>query len=73
MSSADFEFNRLDLIDGKPVVSTIKTVKHSDIGACPHHIMVPEHYQPSGACRCTDPEHTVMADWGYVWKKGGWR
>jgi len=42
-------------------------LKHSDIMACPHIIMVPEHYRDDGTCRCNDRKHLVMKSWGYKW------
>jgi hypothetical protein len=35
--------------------------------ACPHCIIVSEHYRPNGSCMCNDPNHKVMTEWGYVW------
>jgi len=35
--------------------------------ACPHIIMVPEHYRDDGTCRCNDRKHLVMKSWGYKW------
>jgi hypothetical protein len=63
MTGETWDFNRLDLVDDKPV----KTVKRSDIDSCPHLIMVPEHYNDDGTCRCGDQTHQEMADWGYTW------
>lgn len=54
-------------------VTDKRTIKHSSIFACPHFIMVPEHYREDGTCRCDDPDHHEMQGWGYVWKDGGWR
>jgi hypothetical protein len=48
------------------------TMKHSMIRACPHLIMVPEHYRVDGTCRCDDPTHTEMADWEYKWNGVQW-
>lgn len=47
------------------------------IRACPHLIMTPEHYRKEeqfSRCRCDDPDHDEMADWGYTWddEKGRW-
>jgi hypothetical protein len=28
---------------------------------------MPEHYDDDGKCRCTDPRHTLMREWGYTW------
>lgn len=52
---------------GNPVETDIREIKDSDIAACPHYIMVPEHYRSDGTCYCNDPAHTEMAGWGYVW------
>jgi hypothetical protein len=47
-------------------LSEVREIKQSDIGKCPHFIMVPEHYRADGSCRCDDPTSN-MAEWGYVW------
>jgi hypothetical protein len=46
----------------------------SDMLTCPHAIMVFGHYRPGGSCRCNDPGHREMAEWGYTWdaEKGRW-
>ena len=54
-------------------LTNVRMIKQSDIGRCPHTIMVPEHYRDDGTCRCNDPEATVMKEWGYTWKDGAWR
>lgn len=48
-------------------VTNVRTIKHSDIGACPHVIMVPSHYRDSGQCKCNDPDEQarMIRDWGY--------
>lgn len=43
------------------------SVKQSDMLKCPHVIMVFGHYRADGTCRCDDPAHVEMAEWGYVW------
>lgn len=49
-----------------------RDIKRSDILACPHVIMVPDHYRLDGSCRCDDANHSIMADWGYTWDKNRW-
>jgi hypothetical protein len=49
-------------------IVNVVNMKQSDIMKCPHLIMVPEHYRRDGSCRCDDPNHEVMATWGYVWR-----
>lgn len=44
-----------------------RIVRHSDVGKCPFLILVPEHYRDDGSCRCDDPDHREMAEWGYSW------
>ena len=53
--------------DGKPVDTEIREIRQSDIMKCPHYIMLPEHYNSEGTCKCRDPNETVLAEWGYVW------
>jgi len=45
-----------------------RSIKQSDIMACPFLILVPEHYRADGSCRCNDPEHRKMMidEWGYT-------
>lgn len=50
-----------------------RVISHASIALCPHTILVPEHYDEDGKCRCTDPEHREMAEWGYKWSEGRWR
>jgi hypothetical protein len=52
----------------------IVTLKQSDILACSHCILVPEHYRDDGSCKCDDPEHVQMGAWGYHWNEntGRW-
>lgn len=40
---------------------------------CPHYILVPEHYNADGSCKCGDPAASEMIEWGYTWKQGAWR
>jgi hypothetical protein len=47
-------------------------MQHSMIRACPHLIMVPQHYRADGTCRCDDPTHTEMAEWEYTWNGVQW-
>lgn len=54
-------------------VTNVRVLRSSDLRACPHFILVPEHYRDDGSCRCNDPEATVMKEWGYVWVDGMWR
>lgn len=50
----------------------VRTINQSDLAACPHFILMAEHYRADGTCRCDDPDHREMADWGYVWGAGVW-
>lgn len=45
----------------------IRTLPQAAMQACPWLIMIPEHYREDGTCRCDDPEHTELEDWGYFW------
>lgn len=57
--------------DGR--TDNMRVIKQSDIGKCPHFIMVADHYRPNGSCRCNDHTHKAMAKWGYKWRDGQWR
>jgi len=50
-----------------------RSIARTDIMACPHVIMVAEHYRPDGSCRCNDPDHADMAEWGYRWDGATWQ
>lgn len=53
-------------------ISDEREIKQSDIGKCPFVIFMPEHYRQDGSCRCDDPEHKEMVDWGYKWNGERW-
>lgn len=55
------------------LVDNVKVLKQSDIGKCPHVIFEPSHYRENGSCRCDDPNHTEMGEWGYKWFAAGKR
>jgi len=65
-------FSRGELVDGRLRVVPVRTIKQSSIGNCPHFIFDPEHYRADESCRCDDPNHTDMAEWGYVWDGKLW-
>ena len=50
-----------------------RELPQSAMQKCPHCIMVPEHYRDDNTCRCDDPDHTDMSEWGYDWRDGQWR
>jgi hypothetical protein len=45
----------------------VREIDRSTIMACPHLIMVPEHYWPDSSCKCDDPDEQarMIAEWGY--------
>ena len=47
--------------------SVIRTLSYAQIKACPHLILMPEHYNADGTCKCKERENKIMAEWGYVW------
>jgi len=59
--------------NGNLVETDIREIPQSAMLQCPHTIMVAEHYRPDNSCRCDDPQHTEMAEWGYTWRKDRWR
>lgn len=38
-----------------------------NVAACPHFIMVAEHYNLDGTCMCRNPHAPHMQEWGYAW------
>jgi hypothetical protein len=54
-------------------LTNVRYIRQEDIQSCPHCIMVQEHYNEDGTCRCKDKAHTEMKDWGYNWRDGEWR
>ena len=50
----------------------VRILRQSDLLACPYVIMMPEHYRQDGRCRCDDPSHVEMSEWGYTWDGKCW-
>ncbi|KKM16765.1 hypothetical protein LCGC14_1682630 [marine sediment metagenome] len=48
--------------------SNVRVVKQSDISACPHVILMPEHYRDDGSCKCDDAKERakMIREWGYT-------
>lgn len=51
----------------------VRHIEQSNMLKCPHFIIVAEHYRADQTCKCDDPEHKVMKEWGYKWRNGQWR
>lgn len=51
----------------------IRAIKQQLIMECPHYIIMPQHYRDDDSCRCDDPTHTEMEEWGYAWDGDVWR
>jgi hypothetical protein len=49
-----------------------RDIDQAKMQACPHFIMVSEHYRQDQTCRCDDPTHTEMAEWEYTWNGKAW-
>lgn len=45
----------------------VRTIQQATIMACPHVIIVANHYREDGSCLCDDPDNADMAEWGYTW------
>lgn len=39
------------------------------LGACTLGILAVEHFRDDGTCRCDDPTHKEMAEWGWRWSE----
>lgn len=64
------EFGTLDESGG---FQHSRTLRQSAVGRCRHFILDPQHYREDESCRCDDPTHTIMAEWGYEFGNGLWR
>ena len=51
-----------------------KSLSIAAVHGCKFLILDPEHYRDNKTCRCDDPDHEVMSDWGYAWDEatGKW-
>ncbi len=52
--------------------TNVREIKQSDMLACPHFIMVAEHYRDDGSCKCKGDDADTVAhqammvlEWGY--------
>lgn len=45
------------------------TMQQGMIRSCPHYILVPDHYNADGSCKCNDPHDANMSEWGYEWNE----
>jgi hypothetical protein len=50
----------------------IRVLSNDSVRRCPWFIFDPDHYRDNGTCRCDDPDHEVMSDWGYEWDGQRW-
>lgn len=52
----------------------VRVLTAAQIRGCQFFIFDPDHYREDGPCRCDDPDHEVMSDWGYDWdeEQGRW-
>ena len=61
------------------IVTTVRSISQADLLKCPHYILVAEHYRAkpdkygqADTCRCNDPDHLEMKEWGYEWDGERW-
>lgn len=52
--------------------SNVRVISQAAIRACPYFILSPKHYRDDETCRCDDPTHLEMRNWGYEWRDGRW-
>jgi len=69
----DEEKIRFGVLHEDGSVTDEREIDKSSVRTCPFYIFVPEHYRADGSCRCDDPAHTEMSEWGYEWRDGAWR
>ena len=61
-----------DVLQPDGSLTNMRMLPQSAMMKCPHFIMVPEHYRADNSCRCNDPKHKEMKEWGYRWNKKMW-
>lgn len=51
-------------------LTDVRYLKQSDVGRCPHFILLPEHYREDGSCKCDDlyEREKMIKEWGYTKK-----
>ena len=54
------------------VFTSVRVIRREDIMRCPNFILVPDHYNADGTCRCNDELHSEMKEWGFEWNRGKW-
>lgn len=49
-------------------VMNVRMIKQSDIGRCPHYILIASHYREDGSCKCDDADERAMMirEWEYT-------
>lgn len=50
----------------------IRILTQTAVRNCDHFILDPDHYREDETCKCDDPDHEVMSDWGYEWDGTRW-
>lgn len=53
-------------------MASFRLIRMSSIGACPYLILSPSHYRADETCRCDDPDHVEMKEWGFWWDGARW-
>lgn len=66
------KFSTMKMEGDKLTEVSSREISQSDIMACPHYILVPEHYRADGSCKCNDPTAIEMKEWGYTWNGTKW-
>lgn len=68
MSDDAVEFHEIVEDGGQVRVDLTTTIKRSSIAACPFVIMVPEHYQENGTCKCdcAVERARMVEEWDYT-------
>jgi hypothetical protein len=58
---------RFRTFDAEGNLAQSRVIQKSSIVACPHLILVADHYRADGTCRCNESEYPEMEKWGYEW------
>lgn len=69
MSDNEVTFGTLTTTGG---LENVTVILKPGIYECPWYIMTAMHYRDDGSCRCNDPAHLEMKEWGYNWDGEKW-
>ena len=61
-------FSTMVLVDGQLIETEVREIDQARLLECPFFIMVSEHYNGDGSCKCREAseQRKMLRDWGYT-------